>query len=856
MPTSPTVIFDVESLLLGISPFVLQAYRIHVPAKVLALPGGSVTLIAHEIAFDDGAVLDVSGEAGQAMVIANSGQTPGADGDTGIKGNKGQDGGSISIYASVITGSATLKANGGNGGPGQNGGNGANGQDGNTECNGLNGGASGVGGEGGDAGWPGSISVSVVDSSQANLTPLLQPGDPGQPGVPGTPGRGGAAGQVVTTYIYPPPGRAGVPMPPTPVPGNPTAKGDDGYVRGNPGKLGGQPPAGTPSLSQADRASFVATILPMLDSSYWAVLLQECTSQYLNNDFSDAANICNWINTIGSNGKPDVDTALDRSRGLSSQLLSGMDFYGHPKNYAQALSVGAYEASNASLIADGILLEKALDSYQQQRQAQITRMSALNTSIQQAQSQITSNTTDRANLISQGTSLTAQLQELLTQETAALNNVNSTAANLQAALAAGQGCSFSEIMSAASLVVTFAAGLPAVEKTIASTASQIGDQLSQPPTMAGLQSIVKNIQTIGNTVGGNVSQITQIVTAYQNLKQSRGGLIPAPGDDDTKFLVSDQDFASIRQNFEKQISQLPPSSQKDAYDDAVNHYLNLVQIRNQQLLSFNGLSFRVANLDSSTSNLQSSITSLNGQILAAQAADISGLLDELTALRDGLLQSVYFELLQHSRALDYWTLTPVDLPYVYQDFGALSGILATLIQRKTAALQQLANPPATFKTGQPVVIPLDANQVASLQNTGVLFFTLTPDMAVFASLTQVLLSGITVEFGAADGSNIVPSSYSLEHSGYHKFVGVNGTDIYEFLTPPRTILFAQGQMNISNSFTGPDNSLDSSPQGASLYVGVSPFTRWKLDLTAAPAALAAVANVTELRIGLSGSARP
>ena len=81
----PVLELDAEPLLgLGTSPYVIQAYRIHLAAATrYVLPAGSVTLIANEIIFDDGVVIDVSGSNGQPEGKANPGAQPGDNGSPG-----------------------------------------------------------------------------------------------------------------------------------------------------------------------------------------------------------------------------------------------------------------------------------------------------------------------------------------------------------------------------------------------------------------------------------------------------------------------------------------------------------------------------------------------------------------------------------------------------------------------------------------------------------------------------------------------------------------------------------------------------------------------------------------------------
>lgn len=270
--------------------------------------------------------------------------------------------------------------------------------------------------------------------------------------------------------------------------------------------------------------------------------------------------------------------------------------------------------------------------------------------------------------------------------------LNDAAANLKASLDNPGGCSFSEIISAASLIATFATGLPVAAGTIASAASAAGNDLSQPPTMNNVNSIVKQVVLIKNTVGDESKKLSDIVKAYSDIKSSLGKA-PDPTYDATKILIDQKDFSDVRSQFEAKISQLPESSEKDAYEDASNNYLNIVQVRNQQLLSFNGLAFNVQDIDATSLSLAQNIGGLNNQKLALQAASVDVLTEQLADLKSGLLQSVYFQLLLHSRALDYWTLNPTEPDIEYPDFTALKGILAKLLLRKTDALTKFLTPP-------------------------------------------------------------------------------------------------------------------------------------------------------------------
>jgi hypothetical protein len=840
----------------------VYAYQINVPVNPPPFPGGNITLIAQEIIFADGAVLDVSGAPGNVPGPVPSGNNPGDNGAAGNPGVIGQGGGSISIYAQVITGTATLNANGGSGSPGGNGGDGARGEAGAPGQDGLAGGNAGGGGQGGAGGPGGTVVVKCADASGAVLSLSAAGGPGGVPGNAGEPGPGGAAGEQQGRWSQNPRG-SGNPTEPNLfwIPGPPTY----------PGKVGDIPPSGGPgangasgtATSHPDQAGLVAAIVPLLPATYWNMLLSSATESYYDDSYTDASNTLGWMNTIGSNGTASVDASVKRARVLIAQMQSGVDVYGHPGNYVQALSVGTYETNNAALVNDGMALEAALAAYQAQQVVEETQIANLKNSMSKAQNQVTKNASDRADLISQGGALGRQLEELLTLQMAAMAVVNQSSAELQEALSKGNGCSFSEIMTAVTLIITVASAVTGAGSALSIAIAVAGaatsaDKLLDSPTLPGFQPVIKNIDFIVSTVGAGGTPFNQLVTAYNNLKASLGGNAPDPKNDSTKFVMTDSDFTTVRAQFEAKVKQLPESPERDNYENAVNQYLDIVQLRNQQLLSFDGLAFKIASLDDSTTTLQTSIDASNGDLIEDQSQEevVAAAVQDFTNVRNALLKSAYFELLQQSRALDFWSLNPQETAKQYDTFEALNSILAALIARKLDALQTFANPPATFSSSPGgFVIPLTSADRAALAKTGTYSFLISVDHPVFSNLAQVLADQVSLTFVAADGSAISPLRLNLEHSGYHKFRDINGK-IYEFLTPPRTVVQdTGGPIQTTAGFSGVDTSLDPGNPAAAAYVGVSPFTRWKVTVINDPGVYAALGSAKELSLSISGTAR-
>jgi hypothetical protein len=143
---------------------VIRAWKIIIQGEVLA-PGQDVTLVAHEIEFEGGSVLDTSGADGQGSKAGSKPTlsiNPGQKGSDGADGTAGQDGGNVTIVCELLTGLIKIRTEGGRGGRGQDGGDGA---------------------RGADAPIPPDIHF------QGLSVPVLAPGTPGSPG-----GKGGKAG--------------------------------------------------------------------------------------------------------------------------------------------------------------------------------------------------------------------------------------------------------------------------------------------------------------------------------------------------------------------------------------------------------------------------------------------------------------------------------------------------------------------------------------------------------------------------------------------------------------------------------------------------------------------------------------
>jgi hypothetical protein len=367
----------------------------------------------------------------------------------------------------------------------------------------------------------------------------------------------------------------------------------------------------------------------------------------------------------------------------------------------------------------------------------------------------------------------------------------------------------------------------------------------------GLNSRVKDIET----VSGGLSALTN---QYNQLKATLGRA-PELNFDDTKFLMTDSDFTRMRQEMERQVASLPDSEEKQAYTDAVDNYIEVVQARNQELLAYDSLEPQREAYEASNKVLQTSIEDLTTKEAQLQIKDVSGVLELIQSLDKNLLRSAYYLILQQSRALDYWTLKLADPPQEIADFGALKGVMGNLMARRLRAEEQTGNGPATIASlPRPLRFTLTEFDKKALLKTGALSFTITADNPLFEGYAQVLADSVTVVFATKASTDkpraIVPLRYSLRHSGYNLFRDVNHKE-FVFVSKPRTILFdvdSKGNQVLFGKFSEEGAKFGEQDDA---YVGVSPFTSWTVQIINMDEVRDQLSKVKELQVQIQGTAR-
>jgi len=300
------------------SDTIITAFKVVIDGNNVA-PGRNVTIVAHEVVFNDSAGIDTSAPANTDDLPAKPGTAAriGATGATGGTGGPTTNGGNVTILAVKIRGTVDISATVGKAGKGGPGGDGAPGQPAKYQMvqpfrvmqTGVDGGQGGQGGQGGTGGNGGNITIrllqppAITTKSATSIFPaeILQsllttlPGtqsrpvslklsnDGGEGGEGGDPGMPGSGGHFVR---------------PGPVRGEPqffgssTSPGQEAEdsVKGPHGVTGQKPQAGSipADLKWADFAGYLS--LTCLRTT-----LQVAESLYLDDQVRQALPRLTWV---------------------------------------------------------------------------------------------------------------------------------------------------------------------------------------------------------------------------------------------------------------------------------------------------------------------------------------------------------------------------------------------------------------------------------------------------------------------------------------------------------------------------------------------------------------------------------
>lgn len=578
--------------------------------------------------------------------------TPGGD---GAQGGVGGDGGSGAIGGNggtitVATLSASgvqiscsvqggVGATGGGGGTGGNGGNaGANGENadgggsGGAANNGGNGGDGGVGGPAGSISWFGFTPVaSNVDG--------------------GVGGNGGNASG----------------------PGNPGSPGGQSAGNGS----SPQQASGGNSGSAGALSSFSYTNLASSASSLQcSMMLQKGNLNYLSadpttqppNGFTTAAGVYNWLQAVilpiiqSGNGSPPgnqlaatdftlLSDTYAQAQAMANQLVLRQDYFGNPFSYVPRVAYSVQQTLLGEMLTYFETVETNYQTYftqLQQNQASYDQVvgqeSSINNQIGQAQSQLGVVTTAAQQLVTTLNEEYAEIQTDIPVMDAAIQQYESDLIQ-QAQLLGCEDATLSIMKSVVGTITGAVTGKDAgfVAK-IAGSATDAA--LTQALTAAGQQ------------LGNDIDILNKVQVLLQDVASLAAVYSQDPNDIDAgtyKLLAADEQQLSTM--LAQYTSVLPDSADGQAALAAINHFIDLVQQRNLNVMQYNSYLSQYVSLNSSIATLTAQLKQIESQPQNV-IPGLPWIVAVMGTLYHVVRASILYQMYLTNRALGYWALQP------------------------------------------------------------------------------------------------------------------------------------------------------------------------------------------------------
>jgi predicted nucleic acid-binding Zn-ribbon protein len=843
-------------------------------SAALSLPGQKMTIIARTVTMGAGASVDLSGAVGAPVSPAQarnglpgaSAQQPDAtDGGAGQTGNHGQAAGSFTLAAGTMTGTLSVRSEGGAGGTGQRGGdggtglNGANGENyqineisgppnsvyglvsqGQPGTNGGRAGVGGVGGQGGDGGGGGAITIASF-SRDPNVRAQNgggASGAGGAGGTSGTPGIGGGGGEIGVHTVVSGKGLSDDSWTPYDAAGNGpffAANGLPGVVApatGSPGQPGSPGPA-APAASIDPAPDFYVRYAPGIP--YLMLTLRQAEFNYLSGEaaggtYQGAVDLLVWLLKIctppaGVTADPARAQVLARATALLGQIGQKLNFYGEPPNHVPLANLAYYQSQLPGEIADGVTIESTYNDYVAAAGNQQTQLAKLGTMLGALNNRITA--------------LNALVGPLQSQITASQAEVSALqlARNQQAVLFAaaeqqweariiGQLKEMASNAACATYTDIFdvAKGVLTVEDP---------DDLGNITTKFNFSGV--DIATIQGLMGdvANWDDAITAIDAAQSDMPSVIGAISALGSatvsaDSGKIAVERASFELTLEPFEK-------LDGTDELKDQLNLYLAKVQAANQSQVDYNALQIQLLNLNATIAQATTEQTQIQDQISHAQDPTITAFKVFMARTYGESLDRIIKDVYGLSQAYRYWALADYTLPPSNGDWtmAYLADVQSDLTAKVLDAINDYgsgqASPtqPFDFRTATAPVWRIDAPaMLAAFRKNGSLDFSITLEdrwvAASFAGMAQVIATEFTVEVHGA-GTTAGNLFVRLTHSGMAPFVDTAGKR-WQFSHIPVLTSYdytiASGQTLAGGSLAGQEG----------VEIGLSPFTTWRLSV--------------------------
>jgi hypothetical protein len=503
------------------------------------------------------------------------------------------------------------------------------------------------------------------------------------------------------------------------------------------------------------------------------------------------------------------------------RLQRGLDYFGHPYNWAPVLSLKHNQKRVTELIGLGKIVEQQLDIYNDTNKSVAEKIAALNATVTELTRDLAK--TDAANTVLQkqieaAESACTSLQKDIDNQVAVMKR-GQQAIEDEIHAKIEQQCNLENVINVTKALVTVGSGAFDVVGAIkgGKELMDIFDEAKKAAATIGQAKDV--IEKIQKTVGDlkNVSKELSTVTAA----------VKAGKPDSVKIAVLREEF---EENIKPLIEKFPTQSKE--LRTAVRTFFDLNQARNEKILAYNALFVQKAELKALSEQLLAHIQSVQVTISENKQALVpvaytSFFRSALGWSKQNLIHLLY----EGSRAFYYYTGTQrKDLMEKLSDLNvaALADIQARLLTAYDDYLRSVGRPYGPI-TDVSVTISKEAEPTVfeNFTTTGRITFKIDHKHPEFEGLTLVKVDSVAVSLPGIKGGKTDVLNVAMTMAGDGAVRPVDNNDekgVVYFNCPPRPISF-----RYSYDPDRRDPILQPGIIADEEFSALSPFTTWTLD---------------------------
>ncbi len=698
------------------------------------------------------------------------------------------------------------------------------------------GGKGATGGQGGDAGKSGpgaagaNISIGFINPTAVTLNYDNYGGDGGMVACPGSGGPGGDGGPPGTYFVIEIDPQTQMPIFKK-VPSLPGPVGDTGPAasfRGAPGDKGaiGTLALNSPGAPGGDASKPLTydQLGPLMKVEQLLIAQRAAAFSFLNaakaEDYQYVLTLGYWLVKITAPviqagftapnwDSHDIATAKsihDNALAMIGHCRRGLDFYGNYHNWVPILTLKDYQKRIDQLIGLGTIIEAQFRTYldeqataQKKLDALDQAIQSLNADIQNDQHEISQVSDQIKNLNDTINDLAGQLQQ---QQKLTFEDEAIFKEEVRKKAQEGTGCVFGDMINLITGIVTFGTGIANGIKTITSAYELFDEFAISEKTYENALKVIKQAEATVNGIKKGLDEIKKSALAPGEV-----GLVATKKEDFDKFI----------QNF------IGAISSAQALKDAVDHYFDLIDARNQAICCYNALYIKraavQADLDQKTSRLEK-VAAMRQQQVADPALPvyISFMQNAYANLKTIIVKKLYEE----NRALWYWSLqeqpfstTDLNMATLSATHSSISTSIDSIKERKSGPYQPFTEEIQVSASDYPLAF-------RALPNTKKLVFALPVSMRAFLNQYQVIAYKFKLDFPDIQRKTDV-LFVTMIHPGASYQSPNTGDPAVQFIHLPRVVSYKIDYANPHNTGGG---QIGSDDEG---YIGLSPFTTWTLN---------------------------